>query len=58
MVAVRGLRVPCPVGWHYVDASHTQIEICGATCGTIEGDTQAALDLVYGCTAREVPEIF
>lgn len=47
----------CAVGWHYADDAHTQIAICGGTCEALKSDGQAALDLVYGCTTGEVPEI-
>jgi hypothetical protein len=45
----------CAVGWHYLDASYTQIHICGTTCSTIQGDARASLDLVFGCMPGQVP---
>jgi hypothetical protein len=46
----------CAVGWHYLDPpNYTQIHICGTTCSTIQGDSQARLDLVFGCTTGQPP---
>jgi len=44
----------CIAGWHYADDGNTQIEICGTTCETIQSDSGAGLDLVYGCTAGQI----
>ncbi len=46
----RNTAADCVTGWHYTDATHTQIEICGDSCDTVMKDAKAALHLYYGCS--------
>jgi hypothetical protein len=39
----------CDLGWHYTDASKTQIEICGSTCDQIKSDPGGRLEVEFGC---------
>ncbi len=44
----------CDKGWHFTDATRTQIEICGATCSLIQSTPNASLQLIFGCVAGAI----
>jgi hypothetical protein len=48
-VVAENLSSACDLGWHFTDATGTQIEICGTTCDQIKSDPGARLELEFGC---------
>jgi hypothetical protein len=48
-LVLENLSSSCDLGWHYTDATSTQIEICGTTCDQIKSDPGARLELEFGC---------
>jgi len=46
----RNTAADCQTGWHYTDATNTQIHVCGDSCSTLLADSKASLHLYYGCT--------
>jgi hypothetical protein len=44
-------------GWYYDDATNpTRILVCPATCGDLQNDPQAKLDVLFGCDTQLAPE--
>ncbi|HIG18447.1 MAG TPA: hypothetical protein EYQ31_14845 [Candidatus Handelsmanbacteria bacterium] len=43
-------------GWHYDDNAYpTQILLCDASCDTVDGDFEGALDIWFGCSTQTQP---
>jgi hypothetical protein len=53
-VLTQNLSATCDLGWHYTDATKTQIEICGKTCDKIRSDPGASMDVLFGCESPVV----
>ncbi len=45
----------CDKGWHFTDSTNTTIEICGTSCTAIQANSKLTLNLVFGCTAQQIP---
>lgn len=45
----------CDEGWYY---EGDQVMLCAQTCADVENDPGASLNLTFGCTSNEIPEIF
>jgi hypothetical protein len=45
----------CSEGWQF-DADDNVV-LCEATCAELEGDTEARVELLFGCISGEIPEI-
>jgi hypothetical protein len=43
----------CSEGWQL--NAEQQVELCGATCGRVQGDMQSHVELLFGCASGEVP---
>jgi hypothetical protein len=44
----------CDKGWHFTDATNSKIEICPATCETIQGNKDSTMNLIFGCDAAVI----
>ncbi|MFC1641617.1 hypothetical protein ACFL5O_02850 [Myxococcota bacterium] len=42
----------CDRGWHYINGG-TEVELCDITCDAITNNPDAALDVIWGCSAEE-----
>ena len=47
---------PCDVGWHFTDDTNQSIEICSSTCALLQANTQASIELTFGCVTNQIPE--
>jgi len=44
-------------GWHYDDAGNpTRIVACASTCGELQQDPAAQVDVLFGCSTQQAPE--
>ena len=44
-------------GWHYDDAGNpTRIVACSATCSELQQDSEAQVDVLFGCSTQQAPE--
>ncbi len=48
-VVLQNTSATCDKGWHFTDSTNSQIEICGVTCDTLQGNAASTLKLVFGC---------
>jgi hypothetical protein len=53
-VVLPNTSATCDRGWHFTDATHTELEICGKTCDLIQADPKARLNVIFGCTVAEI----
>jgi hypothetical protein len=46
---------PCDVGWHFTDDTNQFIEICSTTCALLQANSQASIELTFGCVTNQIP---
>jgi hypothetical protein len=54
MLILQNTSGTCDKGWHFTDATRTQIEICGVSCEKIQNAPNASLQLVFGCSVPQI----
>jgi hypothetical protein len=53
-IVLQNTSATCDKGWHFTDYTNSQIEICGTTCATIQGNMASTMNLVFGCDTGTV----
>jgi hypothetical protein len=53
LLAVQSRQADCAEGWRF-SADGREIELCGATCSTVQADPHTQIELFFGCATADI----